>query len=271
MSARSYQNKIVVITGGSSGIGLALANIFATQNAQLVLIARDEAKLVAAKKAIEQMYSEKNVDVISADVSNKETITKAIDGIGEKYHKIDMLICSAGIMSFGKFKDQSVEDLEECMDVNYYGCMYAAHAAWKYLKEAKGQLSFVSSVAGYMGLFGYSSYTPSKFALMGLAECLRMEGKDDDINVSIIYPPDTETPFLEYEHAHTLPECKALAGNIKPKSADFVAKKYFNALRKNKFEIYCDAESILLRWFKNNFSGMANYFMWRIIEKSRKK
>jgi len=272
MSARSYQNKVVVITGGSSGIGFAMAKIIAAQDAQLVLIARDEVKLNASKKTLENLSpSGKAFDIFSADVSHKEAITKAINSIGEKYSKIDLLICCAGIMSFGKFKDQSVEDLEECMDVNYYGCMYAARAAWKYLRNSKGQLSFVSSVAGYMGLFGYSSYAPPKFALMGLAESLRMEAKDDDINVSIIYPPDTDTPFLQYEHANTLPECKALAANIKVKTADFVAQKYFSALQKNKFEIYCDMDSKLLRWFKNNFPGMANYFTWRIIEKSRKK
>ena len=157
------------------------------------------------------------------------------------------------------------------MQVNYFGSLYTSKAAWPYLEAAKGRLSFVSSVAGYMGLIGYSSYAPGKFALTGLAECLRMEVKNDGIKISIIYPPDTDTPLLKYERAHTLPESMALSKNIQVVSAERVAKIYMEGLQKNKFEIYCDFNSRMLRSFKNNFPGLFNYLSHRVIKKAGNK
>jgi 3-dehydrosphinganine reductase len=264
-----YKDKVVVITGGSSGIGLALAKEFAAQAAKLVLIARDLQKLQAAKASLEKVGSA-TVLVLDVDVSRKEEIMAAINKLGAQYGKIDLLICCAGIITCGRFADQPVEDLELCHAINYFGTVYTTKAAWPWLKKAGGQLGLVSSVAGYIGLIGYSSYAPSKFALTGLAECLWMEGIDDGIRISILYPPDTDTPLLEYEHKHTLPESKALSKHIKAKTPEAVARVFLVGLIKNKFEIYCDGESRLLRWFKNNFPFQFRYLTKRTIQKSRK-
>ena len=269
MPNQFYQNKIVVITGGSSGIGLALAKALVVHNPQLVLIARDNDRLLTAKLLLENMGG--RVSIVAADVSLKNSVTTAIDATARMYGGIDMLINCAGIITCGRFIDQPIEDLEKCFQINYMGSLYASKAAWPFLKATKGQLSFVSSVAGYMGLIGYSSYAPPKFALTGLAECLRMEGKDDGISISIIYPPDTDTALLHFEHKHTLPECRALSKNIKVKTPEQVALKYLKGLEKKQFEIYCDKESLLLRWFKNNFASIFNWMTNRMIEKERKK
>jgi 3-dehydrosphinganine reductase len=164
-----------------------------------------------------------------------------------------------------------VEDLERCVAINYYGSVYASKAAWPWLKKTKGQLSFVSSVAGYIGLIGFSSYAPTKFAVTGLAECLWMEGKDDGIRVSIIYPPDTDTPMLQYEHEHGLLETLELSKNIKVKSPEAVARIYLRGLQKNKFEIYCDFESRALRWFKTSFPSLSRAITTRMVKRARKK
>jgi 3-dehydrosphinganine reductase len=271
MSTPHYYHKVVVITGGSSGIGLALAKEFAKQGAHIMLIARDQERLEAAKDELMAIVKESaDVDVFAADVSVEEEITTAIKVIGERYQKIHVLINCAGIAACGRFMDLKPDAINNCLQVNYMGAVYATHSAWRYLKLAKGQLSFVSSVAGYIGLIGYSAYAPTKFAMTGLAECLFYEGKDDDIRVSIIYPPDTETPLLQYEKANTLPECKALSKNIKVKTAEAVAATYMKGLMSNRVHIYCDMESRLVRWFKNNFPGLTIYFTNSIIRKSRK-
>lgn len=254
----NYKEKVVVITGGSSGIGLALAKEFAKQHSKLVLIARDIKKLTAAKLCVEKL-SDANVLVFSADVSDNEAIRSVINEIGEKLGRIDLVINNAGITSCGRFADQRVEDLEKCLVVNYLGSVYTSKAAWPWLKKTKGQLSFVSSVAGYAGLIGYSSYAPTKFAITGLAESLRKEAKDDGIRISIIYPPDTDTPMLQYERQYTLPECIALSKTIKVKTAEQVARAYLKGLQKNRFQVYCDFDSRLIRWIKNNFPGMFHY------------
>jgi 3-dehydrosphinganine reductase len=266
-----YFQKVVVITGGSSGIGLAVAKEFAKQKAQPVIIGRDPEKLNTAAKQIEEIAgTPSSVMCLAADVSEKNQIAAAIDSAGEKFGRIDVLINNAGITGCGRFARQPPEQLEECLFTNYLGAVYASKAAWPWLKKSGGQLSFVSSVAGYLGLIGYSAYAPTKFALTGLAECLRMEGKDDGIRVSIIYPPDTDTPMLEYERKHGLPETLALSSHIKLKSADAVAVKYIRGLQKNKFEIYCDFNSRLLRWLKNNFPGLFHAVTDRIISRVRR-
>jgi 3-dehydrosphinganine reductase len=271
MSTPHYYHQVVVITGGSSGIGLALAKEFAKQQAHIMLIARDQQKLEAAKGELIAIVKESSdVDVFAADVSVEEEITTAIKVIGERYQKIHVSINCAGIVACGRFMNLKPDALNNCLQVNYMGAVYATQSAWPYLKLAKGQLSFVSSVAGYIGLIGYSAYAPTKFAMTGLAECLFYEGKDDDIRVSIIYPPDTETPLLQYEKANTLPECKALSKNIKVKTAEAVAAIYMKGLMRNRVHIYCDMESRLVRWFKNNFPGLTIYFTNSIIRKSRK-
>lgn len=262
-----YKDKVVVITGGSSGIGFAVANEFAKQKSKLVLISRETGKLEDAKIQLQAIHENIHVEIFPADVSDKNLIASAINEIGNKYHQIDVLINCAGIITCGRFADQPVDDLEKCISINYLGSLYASKAAWPWLKIAKGQLSFVSSVAGYMGLIGYSSYAPTKFALSGLAECLHMEAKDDGIRISIIYPPDTDTPLLKYERAHTLPESIALSKSIKVISPEKVAAIYMKGLQKNTFEIYCDFTSQMLRSFKTILPGFFNYFTLQVIKK----
>jgi len=269
MSNPYYKDKVVVITGGSSGIGLALAREFAKQQAQLVLVARDKEKLAAARSNIEQV-SLVTILTFSADVSDQDAITSAINEAGTKLGKIDVVINNAGITSCGRFNDQSTEDLEKCLFVNYLGAVYTSKAAWRLLKQSGGQLSFVSSVAGYIGLIGYSSYSPTKFALTGLAESLRMEGKSENIRVSIIYPPDTDTPMLAYEKQYGLPETMALSKNIKAVSPEKVAKIYLKGLMSNKFEIYCDFNSRLLLRIKAVFPGLFTRITDNIVKKAQK-
>ncbi len=268
MNTSFYQDKVVVITGGSSGIGFALAKEFARQKAKVILISREKEKLEFAIAQLQKMYSNIHAEYFTADVSDKNQVTLVINEIGNKFHQIDVLINCAGIITCGRFADQPVEDLEKCVYVNYLGSVYTSKSAWPWLKKTKGQLSFVSSVAGYMGLIGYSSYAPTKFALSGLAESLRMEGKKDDIKISIIYPPDTDTPLLKYERAHTLPESIALSKSIKVISPEKVAEIYMQGLQKNRFEIYCDSTSKMLRYFKTISPGLFNYFTLRVIKKA---
>lgn len=271
MRSNFYSQKVVVITGGSSGIGFALAKEFAKQNAHVTIISRDKNKLSSAQEVLAALTNKVSaVDTIQANVALQDEIDNAINSVGNKFGKIDVLINCAGIATYGRFKDQLVENMEKCMQINYMGSVYASKSAWQFLKEAKGQLSFVSSVAGYLGLIGYSSYSPTKFAITGLAETLRFEGADENIRVSIIYPPDTDTPMLRDGNIHNIPECIALSKNIKVKTAEEVAQIYIRGLQKNEFEIYCDLDSRMIRWLKNNFPSILNYATNRIIKKARK-
>lgn len=252
-----YKNKVVVITGGSAGIGLATAHEMALQGAIVNIIARGAQQLHEAKQQLLTDFSALQVETYAADVSNEEEITAVIHTIGTRYGTIDLLINCAGMVTCGRFSDQPNSDLRRIMEINYMGSVYASKAAWAYLKKARGQLSFVSSVAGFFGVAGYSSYSPSKFALTGLAEVLRWEATADNINISIIYPPNTDTTLLDFSKKNNIPECIALSSNIKTKTTSQVAKIYVKGLQKNTFEIYCDRKSKMLRWVKNNFPALS--------------
>lgn len=272
MIDHEYEEKVVVITGGSSGIGLAVAKEFALRKAKTVLISRNEEKLIQAKKELEKISGlPSGIFYYPADISDREQINMVILKIVDRFNGIDVLINSAGIITCGRFADQPIQDLEACLFTNYLGTVYATKAAWPWLKKNKGLMAFVSSVAGYTGVIGYSGYAPPKFAMTGLVECLRLEAKDDGIRISIIYPPDTDTPLLEYERKHSLPESIALNKNIKAITAERVAKIFMDGLLKNKFEIYCDFNSRFVRWMKNNFPGLFNRLTDSIILRERNR
>ncbi|XP_064299544.1 3-ketodihydrosphingosine reductase isoform X2 [Phalacrocorax carbo] len=169
----------VVVTGGSSGIGKCIAIECYKQGAFITLIARDENKLLQTKKEIEK-YSVNDKQVvlcISVDVSKDyEQVENVLKQAQEKLGPVDMLVNCAGTSVTGKFEDIEVNSFERLMAVNYLGSVYPSRAVIATMKERRmGRIVFVSSQAGQLGLFGYTAYSPTKFALRGLAEALQME------------------------------------------------------------------------------------------------
>jgi 3-dehydrosphinganine reductase len=268
-----FKNQNVVITGGSSGIGLAIAYEFAKLEANLFLIARDEQKLQVAKTKIATMSSPSaKVEIFPANVANQLEISQVIQTIGENYGGIHTLINNAGSGACGRFEDIDTETLQDIMNINYWGSVYALQASLPYLKKAKnGHIGFVSSVGGYLGAIGYSAYAPTKFAVTGLAECIRMEAQDNGIGTTIIFPPDTDTPLWHWEQAHTLPESKAFSKNVKLMSPEKVAQKFIQGILKYKFEVICNFESNLMRWLKVNLPKTYFGMLDNIIKKDRQK
>lgn len=254
-----------VVTGGSSGIGLAVARELARRGAKLHLIARDPEKLQAARRLLEQ---ETQVEVHTADVADEHAVTTVIQSIGDA-SGIDLLIVSAGIMRVGRFAEMEPAQFEESLAVNYRGALHTVRAAWPYLIQARGRLGLVSSVAGYTGVYGYTAYAPAKFALAGLAECLRMEARPHGIGVTVVYPPDTDTPLLAYEREHAPPETRAVTAGARTLSPEAVAQAFVRGLLKGKFEVYCSAESRLIRIVKALAPGMYYRMLDRLADRSR--
>lgn len=273
MNKNRFSGKNVVITGGSSGIGLAIAQEFGNQGAHLFLVARNKEKLEEAKKKLLQsLPSSVEIELFQADVSVRPDIEEVIHTIGHLPGGIHTLINNAGTGLTGKFEDIKIEDLRSLMDTNYWSAVYATQAALPYLKKSgKGHIGFVGSVGGYMGAIGYSSYAPTKFAMTGLAECIRMEAKDAGIGTTIVFPPDTDTPLWHWEQAHTLPECKAFSKTVKLMSPQAVARKFMKGIEKNRFEVLCNSESKLMRWIKTLFPSYFYKMIDGIVEKDRKQ
>lgn len=243
---------MAVISGGSSGIGYAIARALMAEEAAVCLLARNEERLRLAADSLRAEFPLGNVAGYPGDVSDHAAMQTIIERIAQEHGGIDWLINNAGIGETGRLESRSMAEMRRVMDVNYWGAVHLTRLALPHLrKSTDAAVAFVGSVAGYVGLFGYAHYVPSKFAITGLAECLRMEFADYGIRVSVVFPPDTDTPMLARELRETLPECRALSANARVVAPGLVASCLLDGMRRGKFEIYCNFESRLIRFIRN--------------------
>lgn len=228
----------VVITGGSSGIGLEVARIYVGRGHRVSLIARGLAALDAAKVSLETEGG-RQVQVAAADVADADAVQAAIRACETVFGLCDILICSAGIVAPARFEDQTAADADRQVAVNLSGSMHSVRAVYaSMLARRQGRIMLVSSGAGLMGIPGYAAYCASKFALRGFAEALRSEAKPRGVVVSICFPPDTQTPQLERERAARPAEAEVIMGQVKPWKAEAVARQMVRALDQGRFEVY---------------------------------
>jgi len=203
-STISFVNKNIVITGGSSGIGLELARqIITKQCKQIILIARNEERLQEAVDEINQIKSkDQKITFLSLDLAtNPEEVNKKVKSLLDEIKTIDILINCAGFSIPGEFQNLDVNTFSQMINVNYLGSVNITHAVVPYmLKQKSGQLVFLSSVGGQLGVYGFTAYSPSKYAIRGFAEVLYHELRPYGIGVSLVFPPDTETPGFENEN-----------------------------------------------------------------------
>ncbi|WP_270725066.1 SDR family oxidoreductase [Shimia sp. Alg240-R146] len=189
------------VTGGSSGIGLQTARQLAARGHDIALFARDPGKLAAARELILSETPNVTVREFPVDVSSRTEITAAVTEAVRIMGAPDYAIASAGISEPGLFVDQPLDTHERHMAVNYFGALYFAHALVDPMRaNGGGRLGFVSSVAAFFGIYGYSAYAPSKFALSGLGEVLHLELAEAGISVTVLHPSDTETAMLASEN-----------------------------------------------------------------------
>lgn len=188
------------VTGGSSGIGLAAAVQLARKGHDLALFARDLDKLGQARDAILKVAPDIEVRGYPVDVSDQDAISQAVADAIAELGAPEVAIASAGIAEPGLFTRQILALHSRHMAVNYFGTLNFIHALTGPMAQAGGgRLGLVASGAAFFGIYGYSAYAPSKFALRGLAEILHLELEPLNISVTLIYPPDTDTPQLEAE------------------------------------------------------------------------
>lgn len=180
------KNKIVIVTGASSGIGKACAEKFAQEGANLVLAARSADKLSEVAENIVR-YGVQVLPVVT-DVSIEEECKHLIKSAINKFGRIDVLVNNAGISMRASFSDLDISVLKKVMDVNFWGTVYCTRYAIASLLENKGSLVGVSSIAGYKGLPGRTGYSSSKFAMHGFLEALRIENIKKGLHVLIACP-----------------------------------------------------------------------------------
>ncbi|MEM8502454.1 MAG: SDR family oxidoreductase [Cyanobacteria bacterium P01_D01_bin.1] len=259
-----------IITGGSSGIGKAIALRLAQQGTNVSIISRSQAKLQSARAEIEaaRKTDTQKVLTVVGDVGDRPQAEQAIKTALEQLGPPTLLITSAGIARPGHFQELPVEAFEQAISTNYLGTLYCIRAVLPVMEQqSTGHICLISSAAGLIGLYGYSAYGPSKFAVRGLAESLRAELKPMGIGVSIAYPPDTDTPQLVEENKTKPAATKQITATAKLWQPDEVAQAILAGIQKNKFEISPGTEIKILTRFHSLMAPLLNRYFDGFIRK----
>jgi 3-dehydrosphinganine reductase len=247
MTTHYYQNKTALITGGSSGIGLALASRLLEFGASVTLLARNQQKLVNAKSSLLSVNENFVVNTITADVTEVDSLHKSLSVYQAQHGTPDILINSAGVARPGYVEELPLEVYRWTMDIDYHGTVNMVKLFLPgMLERGSGHIINISSMAGIVGVFGYTAYSGAKFAVKGFSDVLRSELKPRGIKVSVVFPPDTNTPQLAWEDQFKPEETRIISGTSKPISADEVANWALKQAAKGKYAIVPGTEAKLL-------------------------
>jgi len=255
------KDKVVVITGASSGIGKALAFEFAARGAKIVLSARNEEKLIEIASALKKDGIE--VLTVKTDVSDESECRNLIDKAVAGFGRIDVLINNAGISMRALFSEVDLDVIRRLMNTNFWGTVYCSKFALPYLLASKGSLVGVSSVAGYKGLPGRTGYSSSKFAVQGLLEVIRIENMKKGLHVLIACPGFTTSNIRNValsKDGSSQGETPLDEGKLMP--AEVVAHKIANAVVRRKDRIILTAMgkfTVLLNKFFPSFMDKMVY------------
>jgi 3-dehydrosphinganine reductase len=251
----SLSGRHAVITGGSSGIGLAVADELRAQGARVSLLARGPERLDAAAAHLRSKYptggqkgpAAESVATFAVDVADEPALRQAIEAAVTELGPCDVLVASAGLTYPGYFGGLPLDTFRSLMEVNYFGLLHAIRAvAPSMVERRQGSIVGVSSAAGLIGVFGYSAYGPTKYAARGLLESLRAEMAPHGVHVGCVFPPDTDTAQLAFEEPLKPVETKAISGSIKPISAERVARATVAGIEAGRFWITADTQTRLL-------------------------
>ena len=233
MIKNRFKDKVVIVTGASSGIGEAIAREFALSGSKVVLAARSEERL--SKITNELQAENRSAIYVVTDVSNVGDCKRLIDITVEKYKTIDILINNAGISMRANFNDVDLQVLHRLMNVNFWGTVYCTKYALPYLIDRKGSLVGVSSVAGFHGLPGRTGYSASKFAMHGFLETIRIENLKNGLHVMIIAPGFTTSEIRKHAlTADGTEQGESPREEGKMMSPQYVAKWVLKGIRKKK-------------------------------------
>jgi 3-dehydrosphinganine reductase len=263
-----FHDQHAIVTGGSSGIGRATGRLLTQRGAHVSIVARRQGLLDETLNELESLREnpEQRLQAHSADVTDWEQTQRAVATLTAGDHPPDVLINAAGFAHPGYFEELPLEIFRDTMDVDFFGTLYPTRAVLPLMMNRhSGHIVNFSSVAGLLGVFGYTAYSAAKFAVRGFSDVLRAEMKPYGIHISVIFPPDTDTPQLHYENQFKPPETRRIAGAARTLSADQVAHALVRGIERRKTYILPGLDTRLCFLLSNGLTALLYWYFDRII------
>ena len=256
-----FTNKVIVITGASSGIGKQVAIEFGKLGAKLVLIGRKKDKL--EQTAMELKKFSCSTMICQCDVSKKNEVDTMTNLVLKKFGSVDILVNNAGFAIYGSVSDLSIDEIELQMQTNYLGMVYCIKKFLPSMLHRKsGHIVNVASVAASFGLPGIASYCASKFAMLGFSEGLKHELKNSGVDITVVSPIMVRTNFFDHPSFENMP--KYSPTSLDPKT---VAKAVLKAANSKKLEIIVPSVVRSMVWMKHTFPFIINPIMGKSFKK----
>lgn len=262
--ARHFAGKHALITGGSAGIGAAVARRLVERGTGVTLVARQPGRLEDAAAGLRQVAEEVRVRTLPPDVADEAAVVAAV-AAELAAQPVDLLVNCAGVAHSARFTETPAADFRRQMEVNYFGTLWMLRAVVPHLLErGAGQIVNVGSMASLAGYYSYSAYAPAKFAVYGLTQVLRAELEPRGVAVSILLPPNTATDQLAAELASAPPEMRRFHKSGPVLDPDEVAQALFRGLKRGRFEIIPGFSSRLVARVGRLWPGLTRAFFDRL-------
>ncbi len=257
-----YSEKVIVITGASSGIGRESALEFAKLHASIVLVSRNRKKLDEVAEELSK-YQTKVLPCV-CDVSRKELVNQMSNQVLEKFGTVDVLVNNAGFGIYGNFDALKVEDIESQMATNYLGMIYCTKAFLpKMLEQKSGHIVNVASLGASFGIPAMAGYCASKFAMLGFSESLYHELKGTGVGVTVVSPITVKTNFFEHHSFNKMPKYPIAL------SPHTVAKAVVRGASSPRLEIVTPQIARIAVWIKHTLPYLINPVVGEIFRRSK--
>ena len=258
------KDKVVIITGGSSGIGKALAAEFGRHGSRVLITGRDGTALDQAVAELRQQGLE--VAGFRADVSREEDNRLMAEEAVKRFGKIDILINNAGISMRALFSEVELDVIRKVMEINFFGVLYATRYCLPEIMRNKGSIVGISSVAGFRGLPGRAGYSSSKFALNGFLEVLRTELLKSGVHVLTACPGFTASGIRQRSLTRDgTPQNVSPRNEEKMMTAEECARHIYKATVKRKRIIVLTTQGKLAVWLNKLFPGIADKMVYNVM------
>jgi 3-dehydrosphinganine reductase len=266
---KSFDGKRIYIFGGSSGIGLSTAVLLAAEGADIAIFGRSRKRLKDAVRRIshETLRKKQSVLLFPLDVSQPQAVASVLANAVKTFGVPDVLINSAGRAFPHYFEDVTCARFDDTIKTNLYGTFHTISVLLPFMKENGGIIANVSSIAGFVGVFGLTDYCASKFAVIGFSEALKSEVAKHNISVSVLCPPDTDTPGFEVENRTKPEETRAISEGAGLMQPEMVAARFVKELKAGEFMIIPGMDGRFTNLAKRFFPGVVDFMMARTVKR----